>query len=341
MDRLAHYIGQQPDVVEACAQFARSAFAGVSVDRGLAMVASGSSLNALLSVAPALRTLVGELRLYNPLDFLDDLDAGRCAGFTVLVLSQSGASQTSIDAVVGAVAHNLPTYVLTADAQAAIGGSGGVLLEMPIGKEALGPKTMGYAGSLIALYGLVQALGGGDVIPAEPGKLIAEILSAYRAPARALANAFADLDYLMTAARGRHQGTSAEAALKIAEIAGVPAASFPLEELQHGRLHAMSPRSVTLVFADNADDLALAEATTTALHGLGLKAWIANFTATPTPYDAFPPLPETTAPFDTLTGILPFQLVAHAMAVDRGIDPGEMKYPDMSKRLGIKTDRRS
>lgn len=341
MDRLAHYIGRQPDVVEACAQFARSAFAGLAVDRGLAMVASGSSLNALLSVAPAVRNLVGELRLYNPLDFLDDLAAGRCAGFTVLVLSQSGASQTSIDAVVGAVAQNLPTYVLTADARAAIGGAGGVVLEMPIGNEALGPKTMGYTGSLIALFGLIEALGGLTTLPVEPGKLVAQILESYVAPARALANAFADIDYLMTAARGRHQGTSAEAALKIAEIAGVPAASFPLEELQHGRLHAMSTRSATLVFADAVDDLALAEATVTALHSLGLKAWIVNLSKKPTPYDAFPLLPQTVAPFDTLTGILPFQLVAHAMAVDRGIDPGEMKYPDMSKRLGIKTERRS
>jgi hypothetical protein len=103
----------------------------------------------------------------------------------------------------------------------------------------------------------------------------------------------------------------------------------------------MSPRSATLVFADNAADLVLAEATVKALHSLGLKAWTVNFSNTPTPFDAFPPLPKTLAPFDTLTGILPFQLVAHAMAVDRGIDPGEMKYPDMSKRLGIKTDRRS
>lgn len=341
-DHLAHYILRQPDIVEQCAAFGRRAFAQIGAIGDLRLVASGSSLNAFLSVAPALsKGITGRLFIHNPLDFIELVQAGDVPDCTVLVLSQSGASQTSVDAAEVAVRQGLRTFVLTANARAAIGGTGATILEMPIGIEHLGPKTMGYTGSLAALIALAERLGGTTILPGAAGLIVGSVLQDQIEAVDTLETQLAGADFILTAGRGEHLGTCTEAALKIAEITGIPAASFSIEELQHGRLHAMSADSACFLFAATDADLDLATATATALRDLGLKAWIVNLTVQATKYDAFAPFPDVPPAFASLIGILPFQLLARRMAKRRGIEPGQMRYPDMSQRLGIKTELRA
>ncbi|GHA35842.1 hypothetical protein GCM10007989_34830 [Devosia pacifica] len=331
------YIHSQPKIVAECLAAGRQAFPVWDQKplQRIALVGSGSSLNALMCIAPSLST-GRDIALLNPLDFMDRVE--RKAGYDlVVVLSQSGKSATSIAAAQAAVDAGFNTIVLTADGNAPISDVGAKLVPMPIGDEAIGPKTVGYTGSVATLIALVEAMGAPAVIsPEDVEAALQATLDSAGAAVDEAASALEDVDHLMFASRGRHLGTATEAALKIAETTGVPAAAYPTEELLHGRLHMMSKKSCAILLADTPIDLEMAEQTRTALESYDLSCWVVDLTASGKGHG--PALSSTTlsAPMDLLSAIVPFQLLANAMAVKRGLDPSAMPYPDMSQRLSIK-----
>ena len=65
-------------------------------------------------------------------------------------------------------------------------------------------------------------------------------------------------------------GRAMEASLKIAEMSGVPAAAFALEEMLHGRLHGLTVRSLGILIAADAEqrEASLRAAAVMAEHGV-------------------------------------------------------------------------
>src|SRR5262249_48801651 len=116
---------------------------------------------------------------------------------------------------------------------------------------------------------------------------------------------------------------------------GLPAAGFSIEEALHGRLHGLGPRSIGLLIAADAGELAIASRTAEAMGERGVTVRILNLCDRPSPFDwtRLAPLP---APLDTVTAILPFQWLAVALALRRGLDPDAMRYPGLSRALDIK-----
>src|SRR3712207_3740837 len=118
------FIREQPEVVNRCFAAAQAfrppwSLAGL---RAVALVGSGSSFNALQTVRQRfVAAELGPVLLYGPEDFIDDLPSGVLEGALVVVLSQSGASATSVAALAKGRAAGLPTLAVTASAASPLG----------------------------------------------------------------------------------------------------------------------------------------------------------------------------------------------------------------------------
>jgi glucosamine--fructose-6-phosphate aminotransferase (isomerizing) len=256
-----------------------------------------------------------------------------------VVLSQTGTSETSVAAVRTAREAGLPVVAVTAERGSPIAGVAERLLHLPVGPEPVGPKTKGYTASLVALFALADWLDGRERGPQASRQAVAALLGQAGAPAEALAARLDGLDFLAVIGEGRHFGTALEASLKVTEMAGLPAAAFPLEEALHGRLHGPSPRSLCLWIAADEGELRTAAHAAEVMAALGVEILVLNLTERSTLHDWLRLPPLLAAPLDTVAAILPFQRLAEALARRRGLPPHRMRFPGLSQRLGIKIER--
>jgi glucosamine--fructose-6-phosphate aminotransferase (isomerizing) len=305
--------------------------------RRILLVGSGTSQHALMAMAQALEEGAGvPVSTLGPNRFLAIRDKRAEPGDLVVVLSQSGASATSVAAARMAVGAGATTLVLTGEASSPIASVAGArIIAMHVGPEPIGPKTKGYTASLAALEALRQFLAPQPADAIGIKLDIGAVDKAQRA-ARQLAPELDELDYVLVAGSGRHEATALEASLKISEIAGLPAAGFDTEEALHGRLHALSHRSLALFIAADPAELELAERAGKAMAKRGARLHIANLTSRPSEFDWMRVAEPLPAPLDALSAILPFQWLAVLLALRRGLDPDTMRYPDLSQALAIK-----
>jgi fructoselysine-6-P-deglycase FrlB-like protein len=325
------FIREQPETIARCIAATQAFAAGFRPGStlGIALVGSGSSFNALTTVRPCFVAIRrGPVVVYDPEDFIAELPM-LTDRLLVIVLSQSGASTTSIAATKAAVAAGLPTLVVTATPDTPLAAAGAEVLMMPIGDEPVGPKTKGFTGSLATLLALTQALGAPKLPPPSADAWTSEIEAAH-GMATILAPDLASVDMLMFAGRRALYGIALEASLKIAEIAGVPTMAVPTEELLHGRLHGMTKRSVAFLLVDGDVQAAEARRTASAMARHGCRVEVVD-TGTYRP---------STAPISTAWGalgvVLPFQWLAVLMAQARGLVPEAMRYGPLSDELAIK-----
>ena len=330
------HIRQQPELVSRAIAAANAADGILPPEGQLVMVGSGSSYNALLAAAdtagPELRPL---LHVVGPAAYLRT-GRGRTAGTaaSVLVLSQSGASTTSVAAAEAAADRGVAAAVVTCEAGSPIAGLAVPKLVLSIGGEPIGPKTKGFTATLAAVLALVARRDGRLLPPFSP-EALAALIGAADGAALDLAGSLADLDHLVVAGSGRFLGIALEASLKITEVAGLPAAGFETEELLHGRLHGVGPHGLVTMIAADRGEVEIAVATAKAMADRDVRVRLLNLTSTPTPHDwlriAAPP-----APLDTLAAVVPFQWLAVHLARARGLTPETMRYPGLSAALAIK-----
>ncbi|MBK8687547.1 MAG: SIS domain-containing protein [Betaproteobacteria bacterium] len=297
------------------------------------LVGSGSSFNALTVARPRfVAARRGPVVVCEPEDFAAELPAMTTRPL-VVVLSQSGASTTSIAAASAATGAGLPVLVLTASPASALARSESPVLVMGIGNEPVGPKTKGFLGSMATLFLVAEALGA-PASPAMPGATLASLVEPARAAAEAIVPSLDAADQIVVAGRRANHGIALEASLKIAEMAGLPTAAFPTEELLHGRLHGVTGNSATFVIAEGDREVAEARRARAAMERRGCRMLIVD------PAGAhWPPrfvLPD--APWSALGLILPFQWLAVALAEARGLRPEDMRYGSLSRELAIKTE---
>lgn len=299
----------------------------------LFLIGSGTSLNALTVAKPRLEANNASAEVLNPATFLN---ASRPLpdGALVVALSQTGTSETTVAAVRRAQESGAACVTITAEADSPIGRIARQKIVMPIGAESVGPKTKGYTASLAALFALAEALGC-EMAPPLAESAVARVIEETTPPAFALAAELDDVDALLFAGSDRHLGTALEASLKIAEMTGVPTASFPIEEVLHGRLHGLTARSLGVIMVANTDERAVAAQAAAVMREFGVRISLINLTGTPTEFDWLRSA-ALAPPWDALAAIIPAQRLAQAMATRRGIPPHRMRFPGLSARLGIK-----
>lgn len=348
--RVREFALEQPAALRATlralAQERIERFAGAC--REVLLVGSGTSKNAVIATAPTFRRSYGcPVTVAGPLEFLADAAAGG-PGTLAVVVSQTGSSTTTVEALEVAQARGGRVIAVTAEAGSPFGRAANEPWLLPIGPEAIGPKTKGYTATLAALLGLAGATAptaagatAADAdLPADPEAYAAWFASAlpdWEALGTAWAERFHDADHVMLVGAGRHLGTALEASLKLQEMAGMPCSAFDLEEALHGRFHGLGPRSLAAFVVGDPDDEARAVAAATALDDLGVPTLVvAAGDGIGAGVARLIRYPLAGAAVDLLAAIVPFQFFADRAARLRGVDPDAMRYPDMSRRLGIK-----
>jgi fructoselysine-6-P-deglycase FrlB-like protein len=329
---IAGFIEEQPAVVERCLAAARAwrPPGPFGERRGIALVGSGSSFNALQAVRPRfVAARRGPVIVHEPEDFVDEIEA--LDGALALVLSQSGASATTVAALDAARAAGLPALAITAEAASPLAAAAEHVLVMPVGDEPVGPKTKGFVGSLATLFALAETLGAPPAPPL-PADALAALIGPARDAAEAVARDLDAVDVIVVAGRRGLHGIALEASLKIAEMAGVPCAAFPTEELLHGRLHGLTGQSLVTMLCAGPEEVAEARRVEAVMAGHGCRVIPVADSG-----EAWPPGPPgPPAPWDALALTIPFQWLAVALAERRGLRPETMRYGALSRALAIK-----
>ncbi|HYI04715.1 MAG TPA: SIS domain-containing protein [Reyranella sp.] len=328
------FIREQPAALDRC-MAAMQDFAGTWKPRafdGIALVGTGSSYNAL---TVARRGFVaarrGPVSLHQPDDFIAEL-ADAAANPLVIVLSQSGASATSIAATHAAVLAGLPTLAITASFSSLLARAGAEVLHLPVGPEPVGPKTKGFLGSMAMLLQTAELLGA-PAMQAMAGAALAPLIEPARLAAAAFVPSLSDVDQIIVAGRAANYGVALEATLKITEMAGIPTSALPTEELLHGRLHGMTERSIALIIADGEHERTEARRARDVMARRNCRIEVIERSSALWPGDSLPP-----SPWNALGLILPFQWLAVLLAEARGLRPEAMRHGSLSPELAIKTD---
>lgn len=334
---ISDYIREQPAALDRCLAVVRAfvpTWAPSSFD-GIALIGAGSSYNALHVARPSFAAARrGAVVVHEPEDFVFELAHLRSRPL-VIVLSQSGASTSTVEAARAAVAAGCTTLAITAVPDSPLASCGAHLLHIPVGDEPVGPKTKGFLGSMAMLFMVAEALGAPRSQPMT-GSMLEPLVEPARTAAAEVVPTLAQVDVIAIAGRRANHGIALEASLKIAEMAGIPSVAWPTEELLHGRLHGLTRNSLAFVIAQGADELSVAQRVHEVMKTRGCRVIVVD------PAGAHWPGRAATAevPWSALGLVLHFQWLAVLLAEQRGLDPAAMRYGALSRELSIKEDSR-
>jgi glutamine---fructose-6-phosphate transaminase (isomerizing) len=216
------------------------------------IAARGTSDN----VARYAQYLLGrELRLAvalaTPLLFQDPAAAPRLEHAAVMAVSQSGRSPDIVAVLTAARKQGRPTLAITNDPASPLAEQADVVIPLLAGPERSVAATKTYTASLFAVAQLAEAL---DPLPGRPDALHAlpdqmDAIVEEQLAARQRFDVLADAALLTVLGRGLHYATAHETALKVRELAGIPAEAFSPPDLLHGPIAALGPRSAVWLTA--------------------------------------------------------------------------------------------
>ena len=340
------YIQEQPKVLERVFEEVPRGLAGVnpiSSATTVYLVGSGTSMNALVAVEPSLSAIgIPRVRIRGPMAFLADPNLEKGPSALAIILSQTGTSTTSVQAVEHARRLGMRVITVTAEKESPIARVSSEMLVIPAGPETVGPKTKGYMASVLTLLLLVLGPSGRNLRISEFSAELSSLIGHCKMACEEMARTFRGTDFVMVMGQGRHYATALEGSLKITEMSGIPAAGFETEEAFHGRFHGLSGKSLALFVTAAPDQQEMAAGGAEVLSRLGIGAHILNLGRSPSsPFDCHMPWPasDLLPELDLLGAIVPFQFLAWHLAKERGIVPEKMRYPGLSQKLGIKTSR--
>lgn len=235
-------------------------------------------------------------------------------GVLMIAISQSGGSPDLLHTLRAARDGGALTLSVTNNPSSELARAAHTHVDVLAGPERAVAATKSYTSQLLALYLLLDRVRGGDGVDEGLPDRAEEVLA--RDPEIAdLAVRYRFADRMITSGRGYSYPTAREAALKLMETAYVSAQAFSGADLLHGPLAMVEPRVPVLAvvsagtggdaFAPVLDALADRDADVLTVGRAGSTV----------------PLPQVDEPLAPLLEILPFQMLARHVAVDRGGDP--------------------
>jgi glucosamine--fructose-6-phosphate aminotransferase (isomerizing) len=321
----------------------------------LTMAASGSSRHACMVAALAFADRCGiAAEVQYASEFIYRRERAN-AGVPVLVVSQSGETADTLAALRHAEGSGRATLAITNVEGSSMDSEAANRMPTVTGRERAVPATKSFTAQLLALH-LLTLLAEETVATtshtttsavssaintsaatiaalAACRSLASRIeaqLDRWQATATAAAKIFATAQSALFLGRGAHFPIALEGALKLAETAYIPAQGMPGGELKHGPNALVDPATplVMLMTHDPGDEAAFARyermlALLEDMHAQGATVVaVANAddraTAALTPHV----IPVETAPeaLLPLLTIIPLQMLAYRIAVDRGLN---------------------
>jgi len=160
-------------------------------------------------------------------------------------ISQSGAAPDVAEVLSDMRAAGHTTLAITNTANSPLTQAAEFSVALELGKERAVAATKTYSASLLALYGVVRALGAELGEPVFPDAAWCEECSVRAEDAAATVR---DAEIVFTLARGLRFCSADEASLKLMECALVPSLSYSLADFEHGPRALASKRAAAVVF---------------------------------------------------------------------------------------------
>jgi glutamine---fructose-6-phosphate transaminase (isomerizing) len=339
---------EQPEALKRLLAIGLNAEALVAAFRNRAirkvwMVGSGTSLYAAMIAARSWQEELGiDCEAASSLEFLDETETGGLSSdVMMLAISQSGASLILLEGIRRANTAGAITAVVTADPQAPIPLEAGFVIETHTGPETNLGKTKGFTTTAFAAVLLGRRLAMGDASDADavlksryadlPASFAATIEMSQAAAAQWVEK-FRQTNALFVVGAGSQAPTALEGALKVLEVAKMPVIAKELEEMMHGPFNGVgSATGIVLAVDEIAQDHRLA-------------AFIAGVKLIGNPFAsiaASAALAKSLGPFDVvlppsedpavraILGVIPFQILAHDLAIARGAAVDTARYPQL------------
>jgi glucosamine--fructose-6-phosphate aminotransferase (isomerizing) len=172
-----------------------------------------------------------------------------CGGVLAVALSQSGRTP-EIDAALRAMrAAGARTVAITNETSSPLAVGADLVLALDAGEERAVPATKTVTAQLLSVLAIAAALG---PLPVDAQDLVALPGQIYTvlndpAPARSLAQRWAEQPTLLAVARGFLLAAALETALKIRETAAITAVGTSSADLVHGPVAAVRPGAAVLM----------------------------------------------------------------------------------------------
>lgn len=243
-------------------------------------------------------------------------------GVLMIGVSQSGGSPDLVQSLAVAREQGALTIAVTNKPDSALARAAEAHLDVRAGEERAVAATKSYTAQLLALYLLLDRVGGGDGSAAAPLPELAEQLLAQEDTVAQLAQRYRFATRLVTTGRGYSYSTAREAALKLMETSYVSAQAFSGADLLHGPLAMIEPQvPVLTVIADGVGGDAMGQVLPR-LAGQGADVFCVGTADAVGRADVGVVLPAG-APeeLSPLLEILPFQQLARHLATARGGNP--------------------
>jgi glutamine---fructose-6-phosphate transaminase (isomerizing) len=260
----------------------------------------------------------------------------------VLVISQSGETADTLAALREAKARGLATVAITNNAHSSMAMEASASLPTFAGVEKAIPATKSFTTQLTVLYSLALHLarfrGRMTLQAAEAhGRQLREIpglvhaaLPRWQNQIEALTPQLANSTTLLYLGRAAHYAIAREGALKLKESAYLNAEGYPAGELKHGP-NALVSKDAPLIMiatADEGDPDSLLRYSKVLQLMKDMREQGARIVALATEGDQEVPrysdsclfIPASNDLLSTVLEVVPLQLLAYTLAIDRGID---------------------
>lgn len=244
----------------------------------------------------------------------------------LICVSQSGESAEPVRVLETLAARpNRPHVVtITNGTQNSLARMADTALDTAAGEE-LGPSTMTFAGSLVLLRALAAALGGDDADPGgaeRAAESVARLTATAETSAAEIGRWLGDRPSLVIVSRGHGRPAAEMGALTLKEAARFGAESLQTAQFRHGPLELASAALAAMVIAVEPATLAYDLELAAELVAAGAAVMVVS-AAGEGPAGALTVATGTLSPgLISAAAIVPAQLLAWRMAVDRGYDPG-------------------
>ncbi|SDF89900.1 SIS domain-containing protein [Klenkia brasiliensis] len=243
----------------------------------------------------------------------------------LVAVSQSGESPDLIETVRAAKAAGVTVLSITNTPGSTVARLGDLHLDLGCGPELSVAATKTYTASLLALHAVVSLAAGDpwDAVRARVGGAVTAAEEVLRAdlPGGPVVDAALATDRMLVVGRGLSMSSAREGALKLMETNRVAASGWSAADATHGPLGQVGPG--TLVLLLTAGSAARASVTDFGTRAADLGATVVTVgpPAGLSPAHEVPLPPHVDETLLPLLEILPFQLLAHAAALGRGLDP--------------------
>ena len=253
---------------------------------------------------------------------------------TLFAISQSGESADVLEAVSIGKAKNAKILSMVNSENSALARESIFSIGLNCGPEIGVAATKSFTSQMAILYRIADKLCDGCLAVdfKTISKAYAEILSD-TSKIKELCKSIKNISNLFVIGRGIHYPLAKEGALKIKEITYVHAEGIAGGELKHGPLALMDSSAYVIII--NPDDDSYVD-NISSMHEIKARgAKVIGISNIHNPnYDYWVEIPTVSKEFYPLIEIIPLQLIAYYLALEKGVDPDFPK--NLAKSVTVK-----